>query len=163
MVIDIIDYTNEQYALLTVEQLVEVRAAQDKKNRLQAKLNADLKAMEADLVQKGMFLSSVLATEAARLTQAYEAEVAALRESLLFYLRFYNDPQAAPDESAPYVLDYSLSDDERYYQVRDYYLETYEDAVERFEVFEKDMVAPRYLTQFYGTLYDYLRILAEQA
>lgn len=162
MIIDIIDYTSEQYSFLTVQQLTEVRSAQDKKNKLQAKLNEDLKAMRADLVQKGIFLSSILETETARLTSAYEAQVEALRESLLFYLRYYNDSPTTPEVSEGYVPDYRLSDEERYYQVRDYYLATYQDDLERFEAFKKDEVAANYLTQYYGTLYDYFRIMAEQ-
>ena len=42
MKIDIISYTDEQFAQLTEEQLLEVRSAQLKKNRLDRKLeNAD--------------------------------------------------------------------------------------------------------------------------
>ena len=37
MEIDIIDYTSEQYVLLSTEQILEVRAAQEKKNKLENK------------------------------------------------------------------------------------------------------------------------------
>ena len=42
MEIDIINYASAQYAALTVDQILEVRAAQEKKNKLQKKLSQSL-------------------------------------------------------------------------------------------------------------------------
>ena len=43
MLIDIISYTDAQYAMLTEEQLLEIKSAQLKKNRLTAKLEENLR------------------------------------------------------------------------------------------------------------------------
>ena len=51
MVIDIISYTDSQFAALTEEQLLQVKSAQLKKNRLQAKLEEDLQHAKQKFVE----------------------------------------------------------------------------------------------------------------
>ena len=59
MVIDIISYTDAQMATLSNEQLMEVRQAQEKKDRMYAQLQEDLQAADADSIDTGMFDSTL--------------------------------------------------------------------------------------------------------
>ena len=59
MHIDIISYTDVQFAALTEEQLLEVKNAQLKKNRLEDKLNEDLQKERQRLIENGIFLSTI--------------------------------------------------------------------------------------------------------
>ena len=155
MVIDIISYSDAQYAKLSEEQLQEVKSAQVKKNRLIMQMEAELLKEKARLVNNGTYLSpmSELLLQAVR--EKYEAEIAWLREGLLFYLRFAAKPSEQQASGNPYPLDYSLTDEERLIAVRDYYLNAYSDDSERFERFKKDEVAKQYLGEVYAPLYDY--------
>ncbi|MBQ9728447.1 MAG: hypothetical protein IJV85_02510 [Clostridia bacterium] len=154
MTIDIIDYADEQFAALSEEQVMEVRSAQTKKNKLELALQNKLKKEKNRLIENGIFLSEIWAQIQQKLQTEHEAEINHLREALLFYLRFTksNSQQA---QQAPYTVDYSLSYEERYYIVRDYYEETYSDPIERVRVLREDEVAAQYLGEFYKTLYDY--------
>ena len=156
MTIDIISYTDAQYAALTEEQLLEVKSAQQKKNRLDLQLQEDLEREKYALVDKGIFLSNIYELYRAKRQAEHDAEVEAVREALLFYLRFATKPQSSQTQDSPYAVDYSLSMEERYFAVRDHYMETYEDGAERFAAFKADEVAVQYLGEWYSTLYDYL-------
>ena len=59
MTIDIVTYTDEQYAAMTAEQLKEVRDAQTEKDELKIELEDTLKAERAALVKKGIFNSNL--------------------------------------------------------------------------------------------------------
>ncbi|MBR2647136.1 MAG: hypothetical protein IKD47_06240 [Clostridia bacterium] len=155
MEIDIISYTDAQYAALSEEQILEVKAAQMKKNRLAAKLSEDMQREKHRLVSAGIYFSPIWGLVQAKLQAAYDAEVENVRESLLFYLRFSGKPSEEETENAPYDVDYSLSDTERYTQVKTYYERTYTDGAKRFAAFKADTVAKRYLGELYATLYDY--------
>lgn len=154
MEIDIISYTDEQYAALTSEQLLEVQSAQLKKNRLDFKLEEEKRKEKHRLLTNGVFLSKVWELYCEKLQAEYEAEVENLRDSLLFYLRFSARPDGAETE-APYIINYSYSMEERLAIVREYYDETYPNGVDRFNAFKADKVAPPYLGELYAPLYDY--------
>jgi hypothetical protein len=121
MKIDIISYTDEQFAQLTEEQLLEVRSAQLKKNRLDRKLENDKLKEKYRLVDRGIFISTLWEQYCDRLQVEHDEEVAMIRDALLFFLRFSNKPPAEDTEESPYVVDYSLPEDERAIIVRDYY------------------------------------------
>ena len=161
MKIDIITYTDAQYAKLSQEQILKVEETQIKKNNLDRKLAEDMAEEKNRLVKRGIFLSRIWELYCARLQEQYEEEVTALRESLLFYLRFSSRPDSSKEESSPYPLDYSLDMEARFYVVRDYYLETYSDPVVRFDKFREDTVAPVYLGEYYAPLHDFFGLQAQ--
>ena len=154
MVIDIIAYTNEQFASMTGEQLLEVQAAQLKKNRLTSALEENLRQEKHRLIENGTYLSSMWPLIQEKLQKEYEQEVEIIRDALLFYLRFTLKPDTS---DAPYLVDYSLSEEERMYIVKDYYMEQYSDDKERFETFKADEIAVQYLGELYAPMYDYFR------
>ena len=156
MEIDIITYTPAQFAALTEEQLLEVKSAQLKKNRLAANLEEDLLKEKHRLVKNGVFLSEIWPLAQEKLQTAYEQEVAAVRDALLFYLQYSAKPDDTTTESAPYTVDYSLDYLERFSIVKTYYETAYEDGKERFDTFKADKVAAQYLGEMYAPLYDYL-------
>ena len=155
MTIDIISYTDEQFAALTTEQLLVVQQAQLKKNRLKAALDEDLQKEKFRLIDNGIFLSTIWELVQSRLQKAYNNEVASIRDSLLFYLRYAGKPDVGDMQSAPYEVDYSLTDNERFVIVKTYYETNYKDGDERFAAFKADSVAVRYLGELYAPLYDY--------
>ena len=155
MKIDIISYTDAQFAALTEEQLLEVKSAQLKKNRLKAALTENLQKEKYRLMNNGILISTIWDIVQWQLNKAYEDEVEALRDALLFYLRFSGKPNEEDIQSAPYEVDYSLSDTERFQVVKTYYESAYTDSAERFDAFKADTVAAQYLGELYAPLYDF--------
>ena len=153
MNIDIISYTDAQYAALSEEQLLQVKAAQLKKNKLDAKLERDKIEEKHRLVKRGIFLSGIWPLYCEKLQQEYEQEVENLRDSLLFYLRCTT--KAEQESSAPYTVNYALTVEERFAIVRQYYQVNYTDAQKRYDAFLADSVAPAYLGEMYAPLHDY--------
>ena len=151
MTIDIISYTDVQYAALTKEQILEVEAAQLKKNRLFIKLEEEKRKEKYRLIENGIFLSKIWELYCEKLQKEYDQEVENIRDSLLFYLRFVGGGAS----SAPYTVDYSLKMEDRFQVVRSYYETTYPDAYERYQAFKKDEVAVVYLGELYAPLHDY--------
>lgn len=92
------------------------------------------------------------------LNAAYTRELEDLKEGLLFYLQYGSKVN---EESAPYEVDYSLSGDARALIVKNYYNDTYTDAIERFEAFKNDEVAKVYLSEYYSILFDYFYLQIE--
>ncbi len=158
MTIDIINYTDEQFAELTEEQILEVEEAQLRKNRLTARLEEDKRREKYRLLEAGVFRSPVYEKLCDALEEEYDQEVESIRDALLFYLRFASRPSG--EESAPYPLDYSLDYAERLAVVKGYYDETYSDPADRFAAFTADKVARNYLGEAYAGLYD---LYADQA
>ena len=159
MTIDIIEFTETQYSLLTEEQLLEVKEAQLKKNRLQEKLEEELLKLRNRMVKNGTYCSEVYSCWEIKLYEECEREIEILRESLLFYLR-YALRLEEDIASSPYKVDYSLSEDQRLNLVRNYYLQTYADRKALFQAFRADTVAPKYLGELYKPLYDYFQSIA---
>ncbi|MBQ8296093.1 MAG: hypothetical protein IJX87_06675 [Clostridia bacterium] len=161
MVIDIISYTDAQYAALTRGQLQQVRAAQNKKNKLAAELAENLEKEKYKLVENGTFLSTIWTAIEKKLQAEFEAAVEAVREDLLFYLRFTVKADEEIAGSTPYPLDYSLTGEERFAVVKAYYEGAYTDGTERFAAFAADEAAKGYLGEWYAPLYDYFLENAE--
>ena len=155
MVIDIISYTDEQFAALSEEQLLEVKEAQFKKNKLYLKLEENLLKKKAKLSSNGILRSELWNLMQEEMWAQYEAEVELIREGLLFYLRFSSKPKGEEEESVPYEVNYALSVEERFRIVKTYYETAYTNGNERFEAFKADKVAPQYLGELYAPLYDY--------
>ncbi|MBQ7923803.1 MAG: hypothetical protein IJ329_05055 [Clostridia bacterium] len=151
MEIDIITFTDGQYATLSETQLQEVYKAQEKKDKLTWRLEEDKREEKHRLVKNGTFVSGIWTAYCEQLQSQYEKEVSFIREALLFYLQF----SMKADGEAPYRVDYSLSLSERAAIVRVYYTQTYDDANERFESFKADTVAVQYLGELYAPTWDY--------
>lgn len=152
MEIDIISYTDAQYAMLSVEQLLEVRSAQQKKNRLTEQLEEDIRKAEENLIDNGTYVSTMRASIVEKLQAQYEAEVEIIRDGLLFFLKFSSKPDPS---AAPYTVDYALRVEERLAIVKSYYESNYSNGTELFAAFKEDKVAVQYLGELYAPLYDY--------
>ncbi len=157
MVIDIISYTDEQYAALTSAQLTEIREAQSKKNYLERQLRDRLQKEKDKLIKNGVFNSELFNLTKATLEEDCEADVNLVREGLLFYLRYSMRPDGTETVEAPYIINYALSDEERLLIVKNYYETTYSDGKELFEAFLLDKVAPTYVGELYAPLYDHFK------
>lgn len=153
MEIDIISYTDDQFAALSEEQILQVREAQLKKNELERALEEDLQKEKDRLVENGMISSGIWPLLEAKLREECEEEVEWIRDSLLFYLRFTPSTEV---ESVPYLVDYSLSYEEREAIVRSYYMNEITDPAERFELYKADEFARTYIGEYYKPLYDYI-------
>lgn len=156
MVIDIISYTDEQLAYLSVEQITEVKSAQLKKNALLAKKEKACEAEAFRLQRNGTYRSALYALYCEAMDEEYSKKIAEIREALLFYLRYTSRPEGTGDAEAPYIVNYALSLEERLNIVRTYYYSTYSDAETRFKAFEKDEVAKVYLGELYAPFYSLL-------
>lgn len=159
MVIDIISYTDAQFAALSKEQMLKVCSAQLKKNQLANKLEEDLKKELDNLVKNGTFVSCIWNLLKEKLQEDYEMEVGYIRDKLLYELQKIASDESGGEVVAPYNVDYSLSYDERYIIVRDYYVNSYQNPTERMAAFQADTFAPVYVGDLYSTLYDYLGAL----
>jgi hypothetical protein len=157
--IDIINFTEAQYAALTRGQLQEVKTSQQKKNRLHRILQENLRKEKHKLVKNGLYHSEIYMLIEARLFAIYEEEVALIKDNLLFYLRYSMKPSSTED--VLYEVDYTLSDTERMEVVKNYYMTRYSNAKERFAAFEEDTVAPQYLGELYAPLHNYFWGLAQ--
>ncbi len=160
MIIDVISFTDAQYAALSEEQILEVKSVQTKVNKLRAKAETLEAEMKFKLLENGVGRSSALAYYTARETAKLEQEIDSLREGLLFYLRFSAKNESGEKDS-PYTVDYSLTYEERFESVKVYYLATYTNAEERYVAFKADEVAVVYLGELYPGLHDYFKNLAE--
>ena len=158
MVIDIIDYKEGQYAELTDAQILEIRDAQRKKNERIGKLYEEMRALRQKAVDNGMRYSRSYELEHVQLQEDCDADIARIKDDLLFYLQYASRVEDVQDNGYP--LDYSLSLSDRVVVVKEYYQETYSDAKARFEAFEKDKIAMTYLCDTYASLLDYFWSLA---
>ncbi len=161
MVIDIINYTEEQLAALSPTKLQEVREAQVRKNRLLNALAAEIAQEKQRLLDRGVFSSTIWEKRSAELTASCNAEIEIIKESLNFYLHYVSTEEggtATPD--VPYDVDYALTEEERMVAVRNYYTSAYTDAAVRFEAFAADEFARVYLGEMYAPLYHYFLDLA---
>lgn len=161
MTIDIISYTDGQYAALSEEQILEVERVQLKKNRLTEALKEKKRKEKFRLLKAGVFRSAIWEKICAALELEYTQEVEGLRDGLLFYLRFASKPDNEQTSSAPYAVDYSLSDTERFAVVKAYYDGHYTDGKQKFAAFKLDQVAARYLGEYYSPLYELYAAQAE--
>lgn len=156
MEIDIISFTDEQFALLNETQVQEVENVQIKKNRLTLALAENKRKEKYRLLKNGIWRSGVYQKICDALDDRYDAEVEALRDGLLFYLRFSTRSEDA--SSAPYTVDYSLDYPARYNIVKDYYESTYSTRQERLDALNADAVALAYLGEYFMVLYNYFSL-----
>lgn len=155
-IIDIIEFTKVQFALLSKGQLQTVRTAQQKKNRLYRQLQEKLRKEKHKLVKNGVFHSGLYDLTKERLTEEYEREVELIKECLLFYLHYSMKANQSDISSMNYEVDYSLPMEERLRIVKSFYESEYgNDYTGLLAAFQSDKVAPQYLGELYAALYDY--------
>lgn len=158
---DIIDITEEQLKGLSVVQMKMLRTAQQKKDALYRKAEDDLEVFRVLYLTAGMKNSNLYADKRAELYEDRDYETAVLADNLIYNMSLNEssgggdtgDPGG--DEQAGYIVDYSLTYNERYVIVRDYYL-AISDPDERMALYAADDVAKRYLSGYYTTLYNVL-------
>lgn len=155
MTFDIIEVTEDQLSNMSAVQMQLLRNAQKKKNELQHSMEGQLRTFGETLNGNNFSGSSFLAAREKDLKAEFDYQVEILREQLLYALELNEPFPGENDESAGYIVDYSLSYVDRYAIVREYYL-AIEDPVERMNLYEADEVARRYLGSYYTTLYNVL-------
>lgn len=161
MQFDIINLTQTEINALTVVQTKMLRTAQQRKNELYHKAEKELKMFRALLLTSGMKNSSLYEEKEAELQAELDYQTAVLADNLIYNMSL-NEPTTGGDlgdeggdEGAGYIVDYSLSYNERYVIVRDYYL-AIEDPHERMALYTADDTARKYLSNYYTTLYNVL-------
>ena len=154
MKIDIVSYTDEQYAAMTHTQIDEVRQAQKNKDKLTLKLRENLHKEKYALVKRGIYNSSLYDLIKNQLQEDYDAQVEFIRDGLLFFLKYSMDPDGSGLD-APYEVNYAQSFETRMNVVKHYYEVTYLDAHQRFEAFKVDRFALNYLGEYYRMLFAY--------
>ena len=159
MTIDIINYTQEQFSKLNSEQIQEIKRVQSVKDRLKRRLDEQKLNEKYRLSKAGIFRSNLWNLACGKLQNEYDAEVAVLRDGLLFYLQYSKQNSTG----VGYTVDYSLSVADRVILVKEYYLRTYDDPNERFQKFKLDGVAPSYLCESYSSLYHWFWLDTDEA
>lgn len=161
MKFDIINLTQEEINALTVVQTKLLRTAQQKKDELVRKADKEREMFKKLIHTTGMVNSSLPSAKEREIQDELEFQIAYLADNLIYNMSL-NEP-ATPDdvggdngdESAGYIVDYSLSYNERYILVRDYYL-AIPDPNERMALYSSDETARKYLASYYATLYNIL-------
>lgn len=167
MILDILDNLNIHESDLSLSALSFVRKAQEKKDKLTAKVEEDKAKAKYDCLEKGILRSSMLQQVYARLDEEYNQAVEQIIDNLLFELDFLGDAGVgggsgdSQEYAYPYNPNYNLDSAGRYYAVYNYYMAMTDPAI-RFALFQADTLAPDYLGEFYGTLYARLRSYAEE-
>ena len=158
MKFDIINLTETELKALNAVQMRLLRTAQQKKDELYRKAEKDLKTFKKIVLTAGMKNSNLVAAKEAELQDELDFKTAYLADNLIYNMSL-NEPGGETggggDEEAGYLVDYSLTYNERYVIVRDYYL-AIEDPVERMELYKADDVAKEYLASYYSTLFNVL-------
>lgn len=154
MTFDIIVVTEDELKEYSSVQMQLLRTAQKKKDELQHRMESDLAMFKKAVYTDGMKNSTLYEQKKAELQAEFDYRVDILREQLVYSLEL-NEPFPDGDESAGYIVDYSLSYTERYNIVKQYYL-SIDDTTERMHLYLNDDVARRYLGSYYTTLYNVL-------
>ena len=159
MQFDIINIEPEELEKLTVVQMKMLRTAQQKKDELYYKAEKDMKMFRSIVLTSGMKNSTLIKDKRKEVQEELDYQVAILADNLIYNMSL-NEPtddggNGDADESAGYIVDYSLSYNERYVIVRDYYL-SISDPTERMALYSIDETAKKYLSSYYSTLYNVL-------
>ena len=161
MEFDIIPITAAELEKLSVVEMKMLRTAQQKKDELLRKYDEEYLTFKRIVLTNGMKESSLLADRKAQLDTDRDREVALLKDNLIYNMSI-NEPTGGgdvggddTDPATGYVVDYTLSYNERYVIVRNYYM-SIKDPNERMALYTADQTARKYLSSYYGTLYDVL-------
>lgn len=169
MNIDIINFTEAQYATLNYEQRKILYAAQEKKNALQKQLDTDRENAKLQLIANGTARSNMLSLLYLELGDEYDRAVSDLRTVTLDAIVNAIDPSDSSGDTTegsssvetnevvynPSNPDNSLSYADRFRLVKEYYMQI-EDPAQRYTAFLGDSVAEDYLGEYYFTMKYYL-------
>lgn len=158
MQFDIISLTEEELNKLTVAQMKLLRAAQQRKDELERNAQKEWEKFREKVLGEGMKNSTLLDDMKAALDEEVSYKCSVLADNLIYDMSVSGKSGgtvSGPDYSAGYLVDYSLSYNERYIIVRDYYL-AIKDRTERMKKYAADEVAKKYLGSYYETLYNVL-------
>lgn len=153
MQFDIIHLTEKELQSLTVAKMRLLRTAQRKRDEIKRKAAEDYKKFCKKAQGAGMKNSTLLADKKAALDAEVNYKSAILAEDLEYNMSVSSVSNT--DADCPYLVDYSLSYNERYAIVRDYYL-AITDRAERMRLYSADEVAKKYLGAYYEPLYNVL-------
>lgn len=161
MQFDIIDITEDRLKELSVVQMKMLRTAQQKKDELVRKFEKELNMFRAVVFTSGMKNSTLIDDKDRELRDELGYQTALLADNLIYNMSL-NEPSNGGDiggdggdEEAGYIVDYTLTYNERYIIVRDYYL-AITDPDERMALYAADETAKKYLSSYYTTLYNVL-------
>ena len=161
MEFDVINLTQTEINALTVVQMKMLRTAQQKKDELYHKADKELEMFRTLTLTSGTKNSNLLEDKRTALQEELDYQAALLADNLIYNMSL-NEPTngdelggSGGDVGSGYIVDYSLSYNERYVIVRDYYL-AIENPHERMALYTADDVAKKYLSSYYTTLYNVL-------
>ena len=155
MKIDIVDFTRDRYKGLLPDQLAMVRAAQVKKDNLEAAAEREKRELRWRMTANNVLNSSNLAFRLQAIEDRLREQVELVKIELDYKLG--KSPEGGNEYgeySYPDNPDYSLSMADRFWAVHDYYMALTNDADERVKLFAADEFAKVYLENFYQTLYE---------
>ena len=89
----------------------------------------------------------------AKLQEKYMQRIELLKNEVLSYIEGTMKPGFFYGFESPYPVNYALSQFQRYQYLEKYYRRTYPNGAERFEAFKADILAVRYIGDYYETLY----------
>ena len=163
MMFDIIDITEYELKNFTTVQMQLLRTAQKNKNELEYNLEKDMELFTQLVMTNDMKTSTLIEQKRKELEKELNRKVEILVEQLNYNLSLaepYPEGGGNWDDDAPYIVDYTLSYNERYNIVRAYYL-AIEDPSERMALYTSDETARKYLGSYYATLYNVLYTYAK--
>ena len=160
MIFDIISITQTELDKLSVKQLKLLRDAQTRKDELIHNSEKDLQKFKDKLWAAGMKDSTLLKDKTAAVKKEIRYLSAILADNLIFNMNAIEQSKNDGSDSdgstqTGYLVDYSLSYNERYIIVRNYYL-AISDVTLRMKLYSADEVAKKYLGSYYQTLYNVL-------
>ncbi len=157
MEFDVIEITPEELKALSAVQMKMLRTAQQKKDALYRTADKEFATFKNIVMTNGMLESTLPDAKRAELDGELKYQTALLADNLIYNMSLNApDPDVGGgDESAGYIVDYSLPYTDRYVAVRDFYL-AIADRNERMELYKADGVAKAYLGAYYATLYNVL-------
>ena len=161
MQFDIIDITEDRLKELSVVQMKMLRTAQQKKDELVRKFEKELNMFRAVVFTSGMKNSTLIEDKDRELRDELGYQTALLADNLIYNMSLNEQSNGGDiggdggDEEAGYIVDYTLTYNERYIIVRDYYL-AITDPDERMALYAADETAKKYLSSYYTTLYNVL-------
>lgn len=161
MPFDVIKITDEEVAKLTDEQLLILQKAQQEKAAIERDYEITLFDERCRLARAGVLSSSMLYAKSLDMQILMDIKKAELADNTVLMLKIKEPKKkeesggTTPAPQAPYTVDYSLSYNERYIIVREYYLGI-SDRTRRMQLYASDEIAKDYLSTYYKPLYNVL-------
>lgn len=154
---DVIEISEEELSQLSTIQIRLLRTAQQKKDEMCRNAERDKQLFYRIALTNGIFNSSIVAAKNKEIDDELYMQLKILKDNLIYNMTL-SEPSGGDDlgedPDVGYIVDYSLSYNERFIIVRDYYLKI-SDPVERLNLYRADETARKYLSTYYTALYDY--------